>query len=213
VRTTLVGLASLGLVIAVALPIGEALADDAARGRTLFQLCTQCHGRDGGGNQEALAPAIAGLPQWYVEAQLTKFRTRVRGSHPDDIAGLRMAPMSRMLASEEDVHAVAAYVASLPAARPEPVLVGGDPQKGQVLYAVCMTCHGPQGQGDEKQGAPPHSHASDWYLLTQLQKFKAGIRGANPADVRGAQMRAMSMTLPDEQAMLDVIAYITTLPE
>ena len=40
------------------------------RGEQLFALCTQCHATDGGGNSEALAPAIAGLPVWYVQKQL-----------------------------------------------------------------------------------------------------------------------------------------------
>jgi cytochrome c oxidase subunit 2 len=47
--------------------------------------------------------------------------------------------------------------------------------------------------------------------MTQLNKFRSGVRGGNPADVKGSLMRAMSMTLPDEQAMKDVIAYIMTL--
>ena len=51
----------------------------------------------------------------------------------------------------------------------------------------------------------------DWYVLTQLKKFKAGIRGANPADVSGATMRPMAATLPDEQAMRDVVAHIQGL--
>ena len=33
----------------------------------------------------------------------------------------------------------------------------------------------------------------------------------SPGDVTGALMRPMSMTLPDEQSIKDVIAYITTL--
>ena len=52
---------------------------------------------------------------------------------------------------------------------------------------------------------------SDWYLMTQLGKFKSGMRGTHKDDVHGQQMRAMSMTLPDEQAMKDVIAFIMTL--
>jgi hypothetical protein len=38
------------------------------------------------------------------------------------------------------------------------------------------------------------------------------MRGAHPDDVYGAQMRAMSLTLADTTAMLDVVAYIKTLP-
>jgi hypothetical protein len=48
-------------------------------------------------------------------------------------------------------------------------------------------------------------------MLTQLSNFKAGIRGAVPEDASGATMRPMAMTLADEQAMKDVIAYILTL--
>jgi cytochrome c553 len=59
--------------------------------------------------------------------------------------------------------------------------------------------------------APPIAGASDWYLLAQLKKFKAGVRGANPADVTGGTMRPMAMTLADEQAMKNVIAHISTL--
>jgi cytochrome c oxidase subunit 2 len=59
---------------------------------------------------------------------------------------------------------------------------------------------------------PALTNASDWYLFSSLQKFKAGIRGSDAADQTGAIMRAMSSTLADEQAMRDVIAYIATLP-
>ncbi len=58
---------------------------------------------------------------------------------------------------------------------------------------------------------PPLANRSDWYLLDQLKKFKAGIRGADPRDPIAIMMRSMAMTLADEQAMKDVIAYIGTL--
>ena len=58
---------------------------------------------------------------------------------------------------------------------------------------------------------PPLKQVNDWYMLTQLANFRAGVRGAKPGDTSGALMRPMSMTLADEQAMRDVIAYITTL--
>ena len=51
----------------------------------------------------------------------------------------------------------------------------------------------------------------DWYHLAQLKKFKSGVRGSNPQDITGAQMRPMSMLLADEQMMKDVVAYIKTL--
>jgi cytochrome c553 len=105
---------------------------------------------------------------------------------------------------------LAAHVASLPPADP-PRELDGDPERGQQLYVTCQACHGPDGKGMQAVGGPNLVVSSDWYLLSQLEKFKTGIRGTNPADVAGMRMRPMSMTLPDEQAMRDVIAYIMTL--
>jgi cytochrome c553 len=180
------------------------------RGEAFYRLCASCHGSQGEGSRGLEAPAIAGLPEWYVLAQLTKFRQGVRGRHPQDIAGMRMRPMARSLPTDEDVKAVAHYVASLPPQVPPPT-VSGDPTNGATQYVVCMACHGPDGKGNQQMGAPPLVTANDWYLLTQLKNFKQGVRGANPEqDMTGTMMRPMASAL-DEQAMKDVIAYIQTL--
>jgi len=192
---------------------GPALAQDLERGEALFALCTQCHGDDGQGNSMFLAPDIAGMPQWYAEQQLHKFRDGLRGTDFDDIAGMRMRPMALSLRTDEDVAAVAAYLATLPPADPEAELEGGDVAKGEQYYATCAACHGQKGEGNQQLSAPPLAAGSDWYMKTQLSNFKAGVRGANPNDGMGAQMRGMSFTLPDDQAILDVIAYIETLRE
>ena len=197
--------------LAVAMLAASASAQDLDRGAQLYDLCAQCHGAAGAGNPAFLAPSIAGLPQWYVQSQLQKFRAGHRGGHFDDIAGMRMRPMSLALADDADVASVAAYVASLTKMPPAPVLTGGDAARGQTLFAPCAACHAPDGSGNEAVLGPPLNHASDWYLLTQLANFRAGVRGTKPGDTTGALMRPMSLTLPDEQAMRDVIAYITTL--
>lgn len=195
------------VALAVVAPSGVR-AEANARGKELFQLCAQCHGPEGAGNQLALAPAIAGLPDWYIKAQLHNFKSGMRGTHPEDTGGLRMYPMSQTLKTDADLDAVAAYAAALPPARPAPVLTGGDPARGAQYFQVCQTCHGPDGAGNQAMQAPRISEASDWYLLSSLQKFKAGIRGTYPT---AAIMRGMASTLPDEQAMKDVLAHIATL--
>jgi cytochrome c oxidase subunit 2 len=52
---------------------------------------------------------------------------------------------------------------------------------------------------------------SDWYMVTQLQKFRADLRGDHPDDAIGSQMAPFAKLLPDEQSLLDVVAYINTL--
>lgn len=87
----------------------------------------------------------------------------------------------------------------------------GDAEKGKAYYATCVACHGADGKGMEALNAPNLTGLQEWYFVRQLGNFKAGIRGSDPKDIYGAQMRPMSMTLPDEQAMKDVHAYIQSL--
>lgn len=202
----------LGVVTFVGLVGCEKPTEQKARGAYLYNYCEQCHGGAGEGLLLVKAPPIAGMPQWYVESQLLKFRDGHRGAHADDTDGLKMRPMARTLQSEEDLKTVAAYVANLPANPPWPAtLAGGDASKGKTYFATCVACHGADAGGNEAVKAPPIKNHPDWYMLAQLKKFKAGIRGTNPGDITGMQMRAMSTTLPDEQAMKDVIAHILTL--
>jgi cytochrome c553 len=177
----------------------------------LFQLCQQCHGEAALGNQAVNAPSIAGLPQWYLDSQLKKFKAGGRGLHFDDITGMQMRPMAMSLHNDEEIKTVAAYVSSLPSKKPVPVLKGGDPNRGKALYAPCVACHQAGAEGNEALKAPPLNHANDWYMEASLKKFKAGVRGTNPLDQTGALMRPMSQTLVDDQAVADVVAYISTL--
>lgn len=183
----------------------------AGGGKEIFELCVQCHGANGQGRHEFNAPSIAGLPKWYVEAQLKKFRTGARGTHFNDSTGMQMRPMALSFHTAGDLKAVAEYVAGLPRPRTTPVLEGGEATRGKTYYAPCTACHGPDGAGNEQLKAPPLKLASDWYLLAQLKKFREGVRGGNPLDIEGATMRPMASTLVDEQAMKDVVAHITTL--
>ena len=40
----------------------------------------------------SLAPTIAGLDQWYVEAQLKNYKSGLRGLHAEDTAGNAHVP-------------------------------------------------------------------------------------------------------------------------
>jgi len=182
-----------------------------ARGREVYQTCTPCHGANAGGNVMYGAPDIGGLPQWYVEAELTKFREGIRGAHPDDAEGALMRPMAKTLYHPGDIASVAQYVASLKQVR-QPATLAGDAKLGQERYmGLCITCHGPDGMGNQAMSAPVIAGQADWYLYRQLQKFKSGVRGAHPQDVSGQQMAAMSSTLEDTTAMRNVVAFIRTL--
>lgn len=175
----------------------------------LYHMCSQCHGAHGEGNQAVGAPVIQGLPEWYLQAQLTKFRNGARGAHPKDINGLRMRPMARAL-TESNIKVMAQYISSLPRLA-TPDTVKGSLVKGESRYQVCQACHGPKGDGNQALNAPPLAGASDWYLVTQLRNFKNHVRGYDPqADAPGMSMQGMAATL-DDAGIMDVVAYINTL--
>jgi cytochrome c553 len=88
----------------------------------------------------------------------------------------------------------------------------GDVSAGRQYYQLCITCHGQRAEGSTPLRAPKLAGQHDWYLVRQLQNFKSGVRGTDPQDIYGQQMRPMAMTLPDDQAIEDVVAYIQTLP-
>jgi cytochrome c oxidase subunit 2 len=91
--------------------------------------------------------------------------------------------------------------------------IAGDPHAGQTLYTTCTACHGPQAQGNESTNAPKLSGQASWYLTRQLNDFKQGQRGAGVQDIFGKQMTVFAATLPDDQAIRNVVAYIATLQD
>ena len=89
--------------------------------------------------------------------------------------------------------------------------LGADAVAGKSHYAPCIACHGASGEGDVSLASPAIAGQSEDYLVRQLQNFRSGIRGMNPDDKGGAQMRPMATTLVDDAAVADVAAYVASL--
>jgi cytochrome c553 len=182
----------------------------AMRGQELFQNCAPCHQADGSGNSVVGAPNIAGMKAWYVEEELEKFRAGARGMQFSDVEGMRMRPMAIGLVNEDDIKLVAQYVETMPPVR-HASSMPGDAQAGAALFATCAACHGENGMGNKDLKAPQLAGVDDWYLATELRKYRGGVRGTSPLDREGRLMRPMARTLADEDAIRNVIAYIGTL--
>jgi len=179
-------------------------------GKTLYGLCASCHGADGAGNKTLNAPKISGQKAWYIARQLANFKSGIRGSHEKDIYGQQMRPMSMTLANDQMVADVSAYVSNLKSPASPPT-IKGDAAAGKAAYAICASCHGANGEGNKALNAPAIAGQNDWYIVRQLYNFKNGIRGADPKDSYGQQMRPMAMTLPNDAAINNIAAYISTL--
>ena len=94
-------------------PHTTTLPGDAKAGEAIFATCAACHGDNGAGNPDLKAPRIAGVDDWYLAAELRKFRSGVRGTNPKDAEGRLMRPMARGLANEDAIRNVVAYIGTL----------------------------------------------------------------------------------------------------
>lgn len=187
---------------------------DAVRGRQLFQsVCFACHGMDASGQQPLGSASLHQQYPWYLVMQLEKFRAGERGTHPQDVRGQQMRPMSLTLPDDQALRDVALYVAGVEGVRPPVTLTGGDAAHGKEIYtAICVVCHGESGQGVPVFHSPALAGQADWYLVDAVKKFRDGMRGANPSDTTGQQMKTISAELKKDGDILDLVAYLTTLP-
>lgn len=201
------------LATAVALASAQAAAGDAAKGKAIYdKVCVTCHGPQAGGNKALAAPALWQQEGWYMVAQLQKFKSGARGSHPKDTQGAQMKAMVVQLTDDAAIANVVAHIKTLKGTAPTAELKGGDAAAGKATYTkVCAACHGPAAKGMQALKAPALAGQADWYMKAQLDKFRTGVRGADPRDVTGAQMKGMAVSLPNDQAVLDVVTYIATL--
>lgn len=112
----------------------------------------------------------------------------------------------------EELAAFNAWLNTYPTFAEELQTPEADLAAGQNLYAVCSACHGAQGEGNSALNAPALAGQEQWYLKRQVRNFQQGLRGSDAGDTYGTQMVPMAMTLVDDAAINNVVAYIASLP-
>lgn len=174
-----------------------------------LQQCSSCHGKEGQGSKVLKAPVISGQDKEYLIRQLTNFKQGLRGNKAEDASGLMMAGIAKML-SLEDIDALANYLSDQP-------FISAKPSKdkggfiGRGLYRNCQSCHGAFAQGEVLLKAPRLAGQHTWYLKSQLQKYKLGLRGQHADDKYGKQMYIVAQDLNFEVQLESILAYISHL--
>lgn len=79
-----------------------------------------------------------------------------------------------------------------------------DATHGQQLYAKCIQCHGQNGEGNPKMKAPKIAGQHDWYIISSIKQFKAGVERKNPT------MKPFIKNLSDSD-IADLAAFISSL--
>ena len=141
--------------------------------------------------------------------QIKKFRSDQRGINSDDPEGQIMHNIITTI-DENQIEGLSKIIAALPM-NPTVNTLGGDEKKGnEVFMNTCAKCHRFNGKGEIVFGSAPLIGLQDWYIRSQLHKFRKGIRGGSPKDEKGFKMHEMTQYLSDEDAA-NVTAYIAVL--
>jgi cytochrome c oxidase subunit 2 len=95
-------------------PIQSTLSGgDPTRGAALYATCAGCHGAKGEGVEAVGAPSLSHTSDWYQLTQLKNYQQGIRGTDPRDVTGAAMRGMSMLLADEQAIKDVLAYLATL----------------------------------------------------------------------------------------------------
>ena len=175
------------------------------------QVCANCHGEKGEGKKELMAPSIAAMPDWYVEAQIGKFQKDYRGTKPIDAAGITMHAIALTL-DEAAILNVAAHVDGLKII-PTKNTLGADPKLGAEVFAdTCMECHRYNGRGEPTFRSAQLIGLPDWYIVRQLKNFRDGVRGDDEEDIEGGKMHKVATRMEDS-TFESLAAHIAVLAE
>lgn len=165
--------------------------------------CMACHLQSGMGIREMNAPAIAGIPRWYVTDQLRKFRRDQRGYHADDAARSLMQANALAL-DEKSIAFVGRHIESLAPNEGRKTLSNELTKKSQSLYRTqSQECHGEDGEGNRSNRVPPLTSQQDWCLFKQIENFQTGKR---------IHFENHSSNKLDEEQLQSIVAWICSLP-
>jgi cytochrome c oxidase subunit 2 len=185
-------------------------AANVAAGQAQYAVCAACHGAQGEGNPALNSPKLSGQQAWYVERQLSYFKQGIRGGE-GDTNGAAMIGMANMLADDEAIRNMAAYIATFPDTPATPTVTGDVANGADIYDRNCAACHLDNADGTWYTDAPKLAGMSDWYFVTQISNFRAGIRGLHPQDAYGEQMVSMATAMSGLEEIKDVAAYLNTL--
>ncbi|MDX1491372.1 MAG: cytochrome c oxidase subunit II [Pseudohongiellaceae bacterium] len=105
-----------------------------------------------------------------------------------------------------------AWIDAQPTFAQTQAMASADVSAGQQSFAVCASCHGQSGEGNQAMNAPKLNGLQSWYIERQIKYYQSGVRGAHEDDQYGAQMAAMAGMLTSPEAIRNVSAYIAQLP-
>ena len=149
--------------------INPAYSSDIAKGKELSVSCAACHG-DNGISLNPVWPKLAGQNPKYLASQLYEFRKGAEVNRNNAVMyGIAMT------LSDSDIEDLSAYYASLESkvglTQDKYLDLGRNIYRGgnmEIKIQACISCHGPNGQGNYAAAIPMLSGQHSQYTDQQL---------------------------------------------
>lgn len=167
--------------------------------RLFLQNCSQCHGSDAGGTTGF--PNLTDKDWLYGGSPAAIKESIMKGRKANG-----MMAWSAALGGEQGVKEVAAYVLSLSGRDVDAHAA----EAGKAKYAMCVGCHGPEGQGSDAMGIPlgaPNLTDNIWLYGGSPRAVETSI-----ANGRAGVMPAWDKIL-GEQKVHVISAYVYSLSQ
>ena len=185
----------------------SAHSSDIDKGKELSASCAACHG-DNGISVNPVWPKLAGQNPKYLASQLYEFRKGAEGNRNNAV----MYGIAVTL-SDSDIEDLSAYYASLKSnvglTQDKYLQLGRDMYRGgnmDIKIQACISCHGPNGQGNYAAAIPMLSGQHSQYTYQQLKNFQSSMRSND----YNKMMRNIVHRMTDEE-MKAVASYIQGL--
>ena len=187
--------------------INSAYSSDIDKGKELSVSCAACHG-DNGISVNPVWPKLAGQNPKYLASQLYEFGKGAEGNRNNAV----MYGIAVTL-SDSDIEDLSAYYASLKSnvglTQDKYLELGRDMYRGgnmDIKIQACISCHGPNGQGNYAAAIPMLSGQHSQYTYQQLKNFQSSMRSND----YNKMMRNIVHRMTDEE-MKAVASYIEGL--
>ena len=180
---------------------------DVEKGKELSASCAACHGDDGI-SLNPVWPKLAGQNPKYLASQLHEFKKGPDGNRNNAV----MYGIAVNL-SNQDIEDLSEYYSSLKSTvgltKDEYLELGRNIYRGgnmEIKMQACISCHGPNGQGNYAAAIPMLSGQHSKYTYQQLKNFQTSMRSND----YNKMMRNIVHRMTDEE-MKAVASYIEGL--
>ena len=180
---------------------------DVEKGKELSASCAACHGDDGI-SLNPVWPKLAGQNPKYLASQLHEFKKGPDGNRNNAV----MYGIAVNL-SDQDIEDLSEYYSTLKSTvgltKDEYLELGRNIYRGgnmEIKMQACISCHGPNGQGNYAAAIPMLSGQHSQYTYQQLKNFQTSIRSND----YNKMMRNIVHRMTDEE-MKAVASYIEGL--